>query len=255
MRATLLLTLLLVNVLIVYSQDDEQPAKAVNCAAAAKVDEFEYTTLKAARERLDLFGLQIKNSDGLGVIIGYGGKSTEGGEGRNIAYEASQYVAQKYDLDAYSVVASREGGHRETKTLELFIKYSTCGEDPVPTPSLKIDDVTYKEEVTFFGKNVVKKDSAELRALITEEIDPIFPPAARAVHASGTVLVLVLVDENGQVVKASAVDGHPLLKIAAENTVKRYTFQKLRLNDQSVRYGGKIELDFTSLLQKLDNHN
>jgi len=40
---------------------------------------------------------------------------------------------------------------------------------------------------------------------------PPYPQIARAAHASGTVVVQVLIDENGSVVSAHAVSGHPLL--------------------------------------------
>ena len=46
--------------------------------------------------------------------------------------------------------------------------------------------------------------------------DPILPPAARAVGATGSVNVQITVDETGDVVSATAVSGHPLLRKAAE---------------------------------------
>ncbi|HKV33625.1 MAG TPA: energy transducer TonB, partial [Pyrinomonadaceae bacterium] len=44
---------------------------------------------------------------------------------------------------------------------------------------------------------------------------PQYPPIARAAHAAGTVVVQVLIDENGSVVSAKAVSGHPLLQAVA----------------------------------------
>ena len=44
---------------------------------------------------------------------------------------------------------------------------------------------------------------------------PAYPPIARAAHASGTVVVQVLIDENGNVISARAVSGHPLLQAVA----------------------------------------
>src|SRR5678816_1571975 len=43
---------------------------------------------------------------------------------------------------------------------------------------------------------------------------PAYPPIARAAHASGTVVVQVTIDENGNVISARAVSGHPLLHIS-----------------------------------------
>src|SRR5438128_8087463 len=44
---------------------------------------------------------------------------------------------------------------------------------------------------------------------------PAYPPIAKAAKASGTVTVQVLVDEEGSVISAKAVSGHPLLQQAA----------------------------------------
>ena len=44
---------------------------------------------------------------------------------------------------------------------------------------------------------------------------PPYPQIAKAAHASGTVVVQVLIDENGNVVSARAISGHPLLQAVA----------------------------------------
>src|SRR4030095_5127689 len=41
---------------------------------------------------------------------------------------------------------------------------------------------------------------------------PNYPPIARQAHASGTVVVQVTIDENGNVISARAISGHPLLQ-------------------------------------------
>ena len=50
---------------------------------------------------------------------------------------------------------------------------------------------------------------------------PAYPPIARAAHAAGTVVVQVLIDENGNVVSAHAVSGHPLLQAVAVGAARR----------------------------------
>src|SRR5258705_12726197 len=45
--------------------------------------------------------------------------------------------------------------------------------------------------------------------------NPEYPPLARQAHASGTVVVQVTIDENGSVISAHAVSGHPLLQAVA----------------------------------------
>lgn len=53
---------------------------------------------------------------------------------------------------------------------------------------------------------------------------PPYPPAARAVRASGEVVVDVEIDETGAVTKAAAVSGHPLLRAASAAAAKNAQF-------------------------------
>src|SRR5205823_1324953 len=53
---------------------------------------------------------------------------------------------------------------------------------------------------------------------------PAYPATARSVHAHGAVNVQVIIDENGHVVGASAVSGHPLLRAAAVSAARSAQF-------------------------------
>jgi len=54
--------------------------------------------------------------------------------------------------------------------------------------------------------------------------EPPYPPVAKAAKARGTVVVQVTVDENGRVILASAVSGHPLLREAAVAAARQARF-------------------------------
>lgn len=73
---------------------------------------------------------------------------------------------------------------------------------------------------------------------------PKFPPAARAVGASGAVSVQVLIDENGDVVSASAVSGHPLLRAASVEAARGAKFSPTQLSGQPVKVTGVITYNF-----------
>ena len=75
---------------------------------------------------------------------------------------------------------------------------------------------------------------------------PGYPPIARAAHASGTVVVQVLIDENGNVVSAHAVSGHPLLQAAAVGAAKQARFSPTKLSGQPVKVTGVIQYNFVS---------
>ncbi len=73
---------------------------------------------------------------------------------------------------------------------------------------------------------------------------PPYPPAARAVRASGAVSVQVLVDEQGNVVSASAVSGHPLLRAAAVQAARSAKFSPTMLSGQAVKVSGVLTYNF-----------
>ncbi|MBC7901446.1 MAG: TonB family protein, partial [Saprospiraceae bacterium] len=73
---------------------------------------------------------------------------------------------------------------------------------------------------------------------------PSYPPAARAVSASGSVNVQVLIDENGKVVSANAVSGHPLLRGAAVEAARSATFKPTLLSGRPVKVSGVITYNF-----------
>lgn len=73
---------------------------------------------------------------------------------------------------------------------------------------------------------------------------PAYPAAAKAVGAEGAVNVQVVIDENGDVVSANAVSGHPLLRQAAETAAFASKFKPTLLNNQAVRVTGIIVYNF-----------
>ena len=75
---------------------------------------------------------------------------------------------------------------------------------------------------------------------------PAYPPIARAAHASGTVVVQVLIDENGSVVSAHAVSGHPLLQGAAVGAARQARFSPTKLSGQPVKVTGVIQYNFVA---------
>ncbi len=75
---------------------------------------------------------------------------------------------------------------------------------------------------------------------------PAYPPIARAAHASGTVTVQVLIDEQGNVIAARAVDGHPLLQAASVAAARNARFSPTFLEGEPVKVTGVIQYNFVS---------
>jgi protein TonB len=75
---------------------------------------------------------------------------------------------------------------------------------------------------------------------------PAYPPIARQAHASGTVVVQVTIDENGGVISAHAVSGHPLLQAVAVAAARGARFSPTKLSGQPVKVTGVITYNFVA---------
>jgi TonB family protein len=75
---------------------------------------------------------------------------------------------------------------------------------------------------------------------------PEYPAAAKAVRAGGSVNVQVLIDENGDVISAKAVSGHPLLQSAAVQAARQAKFKPTTLSGQPVKVTGIIVYNFVA---------
>lgn len=73
---------------------------------------------------------------------------------------------------------------------------------------------------------------------------PVYPRIARAARAQGTVTVQIIVDEEGYVIAASAVSGHPLLQQASVFAARQARFTPTTLEGQPVKVSGVITYNF-----------
>ena len=75
---------------------------------------------------------------------------------------------------------------------------------------------------------------------------PAYPPIARAAHVSGTVTVQLIIDEEGTVIAAAAVSGHPLLQGVSVEAAKNSRFSETKLEGKPVKVTGVIAYNFVS---------
>jgi protein TonB len=75
---------------------------------------------------------------------------------------------------------------------------------------------------------------------------PAYPAIAKSAHASGTVVVQVVIDENGNVISAHAVSGHPLLQAVSVQAARGARFSPTKLSGQPVKVTGVITYNFVA---------
>jgi len=76
--------------------------------------------------------------------------------------------------------------------------------------------------------------------ILISQVDPIYPPGARANKVGGVVVVRVRVDKNGLVEKAEVLSGDPLLAQAALDAVRQWRYKPATLG------GALVECDATA---------
>jgi protein TonB len=113
------------------------------------------------------------------------------------------------------------------------------GEPPPPEPE-PVKKPEPKPEV-----KLVRKSGGVLAGEATKRVEPTYPPLAKAARVSGAVVVEVIINEEGGVVSARAVSGHPLLRDPAVNAARGWRFKPTLLSGQPVKVVGTITFNFS----------
>jgi TonB family protein len=75
-------------------------------------------------------------------------------------------------------------------------------------------------------------------------VKPSYPPEARRAHASGTVVVTVVINEEGKVIAAGVISGHPLLMAVCVDAAKNSLFTPTILAGKPIEVTGVIQYNF-----------
>jgi TonB family protein len=81
--------------------------------------------------------------------------------------------------------------------------------------------------------------------LLIEKATPIYPPAAKAAHVSGIVVLHVTISESGMVEHLSVVSGPVMLQQAALDAVKTYRYRPYLINNSPVKVSTTVNVIFT----------
>jgi len=76
------------------------------------------------------------------------------------------------------------------------------------------------------------------------KVNPVYPPSARKMNATGTVEVEVTISEKGLVVEATAISGHFALRSAAVEAARKWVFNPTIFSGVPVRIKGVLTFNF-----------
>lgn len=105
---------------------------------------------------------------------------------------------------------------------------------PAPTPAAT---------ATTTGPEPQLVSTGSLSGRETKRVTPVYPSQAKTHNVTGTVRVFAIVDENGKVWVTNS-EGPTLLRKAAEEAARGWTFPPSLVNSKPVRLAGYIDFDF-----------
>jgi len=91
----------------------------------------------------------------------------------------------------------------------------------------------------------IKVSGGVLQGSALRRVQPQYPPIAKAARASGAVQVQVTISEEGRVIDAAVVSGHPLLRDAAVQAARQWIFKPTELSGVAVKVQGVLTFNFT----------
>jgi TonB family protein len=115
-------------------------------------------------------------------------------------------------------------------------------------------DRSEEGEVDSFLRNNPELSQRELATDTIPSVDgralklpiPEYPAQAKMSRASGTVVVKVIIDENGKVIAAQAIGGHPALQSSAEKAARQARFTPSLEQGRPIKVLGKVTYNFVS---------
>jgi TonB family protein len=101
---------------------------------------------------------------------------------------------------------------------------------PAPPPLLPLEPENVSEGV--------------LQGSAITRVNPVYPPSARKMNATGTVEVEVTISEKGLVIEATAISGHFALRSAAVEAARKWVFKPAIFSGAPVKMKGVLTFTF-----------
>jgi TonB family protein len=126
------------------------------------------------------------------------------------------------------------------------------GEQAQPTKSavdMMIEELEKRGETVVRGciEKCADSTGSDDQVKVGQAIDliqPTYPAIARAAHATGQVVVRVVINEEGKVIAAQSVSGHPLLQSASVDAARQTMFMPTLVDGKPVNVVATLTYTF-----------
>jgi TonB family protein len=150
------------------------------------------------------------------------------------------------DRDVYTVVALPVLPGVDPKAISgFFDSFKLIEKKPSEAPPPPPPPPAPAPASTASSSKKINVSGGVLQGSATKKVQPDYPPIAKAASVEGLVRVQVTVSEEGRVIDAEVIDGHPLLRDAALDAAKRWEFNPTTLEGKPVKIQGVLTFSFT----------
>jgi TonB family protein len=136
-------------------------------------------------------------------------------------------------------------GNKNVDPPTVTLNNSVCATCNGPAQTVRVEeDKTPPVPVVIKPPTTQRVTSIVLTSKAISLPQPQYPQMAKQIHLQGSVTVQILVDEQGRVVSAQTMSGHPLFLAAAKEAALRARFTATTLGGQPVKVQGVITYNF-----------
>jgi len=109
---------------------------------------------------------------------------------------------------------------------------------------IKRGDIVVNVEGQKSGNAQDKNSGGVINGRAIELVQPAYPAMARSAHASGEVIVRVLINKEGKVIAAQIVDGDPMFRATSIRAAKASRFNPTLVDGKPVNVVAQIVYNF-----------
>ncbi len=108
------------------------------------------------------------------------------------------------------------------------------------------DSAKTNEESQVEGSSEQTVEVGSLIGMAIRLVQPVYPLNARSLKINGEVMINVMINEEGDPIDIKVVNGHPFLRQACEDAIKKSKFKPIMVNNKPVKAKGFITYKFRS---------
>lgn len=157
----------------------------------------------------------------------------------------SEYVSIREKLASSQAQASSIGRSALLDAVKARIPnpFATTAASASPNNSDTAPSASTPPATTDSGTSPQLVTAGSLSGRESKRVTPVYPSVARSARVTGTVRVFAIVDENGKIWVTNS-EGPQLLKKAAEDAARNWTFPPTMVSGKAVRVAGYLDFDF-----------